>query len=214
MKLLEKYKYILFDAANTLIHKPSVWEKMFAVLEKHEITIAIDKLRYNHKLLSEIIDFPDRTSFEFYRGFNQQLILSLGIIPTDELLDELFSACKGLPWEKFDDTESLKEINIPMGVLSNFNKDLPQLVQQIFGDIFSDIISSEQLQLRKPSQEFYERAVAMTGFQKDEILYVGDSLKLDIIPANKIGVAALLIDRPGFFGPNNTTITDLYALTR
>src|SRR3954471_5882027 len=101
MKGLDQYKYILFDAANTLIHKPAVWEKMPAVLERHGITIAIDKLKYNHKLLSEIIDFPDRTSCEFYTEFNRQLLLSLGIIPTPALLDELFSACKGLPWEKF-----------------------------------------------------------------------------------------------------------------
>jgi FMN phosphatase YigB (HAD superfamily) len=214
MKELQYVSYILFDAANTLIHKPLLWEKILTVLNNQNIEIPLHKLQYNHKLLSEVIDFPDNTSKDFYTFFNTELLISLGIIPTDELIEELFLNCSYLPWEKFDDTDFLKGITIPVGVLSNFNNKLPVLLHSLFDVKFSDIIVSENLKQRKPSMEFYENAIEMTGCKRENILYVGDSLKLDIIPAKKSGINALLIDRIGFYPKSQFTISSLNELNK
>ena len=212
MKELKKYKYVLFDAANTLIHKPMLWEKILSVFEKYNIKIPLEKIQYNHKLISEIIDFPDRTSKDFYSLFNKELLISLGIIPSNELIDTLYTECSYLPWEKFSDTEFLKKIPVPIGVLSNFNKKLPELLESLFGNIFSDIIVSESSKMRKPTPEFYDYALTTIGFESKEILYIGDSLKLDVIPAKGAGFEALLINRNGFFGKNNFSINNIYEL--
>lgn len=192
-------KYLLFDAANTLIHKPVLWDKILAVLDRHNIHVPKETLIYHHKLLSEFIDFPDRTSKDFYLKFNHELLLSLGIEPNEQLLDEIFTACTYLDWERFEDTHFLADVNLPIGVLSNFNNNLTSLLNGLFGDIFSNIIVSEDVKARKPDTVFYEHAIQLIGLAPEEILYVGDSVKLDIIPANKLGLNTLLIDRPGIF---------------
>ncbi len=202
-------KYVLFDAANTLIYKPTLWENMLMVLHKHHIEISLDILQQRHKLLSEVIDFPDTTSRDFYRYFNSELLLTLGVIPTSALLDDIFSACNYLPWAKFSDTAILPDLGRPIGVLSNFNKGLPNLLVSLFGRIFSDIIVSEDLQIRKPDIAFYEAAVEVIGLAPESILYIGDSLKLDIIPAQEIGFKTALIDRLQLFTAYRNAIPQL-----
>ncbi|WP_312902354.1 HAD family hydrolase [Chryseobacterium taichungense] len=193
-------RIILFDAANTLIYKPALFYKMQSVLAKYSYEIEEVKLQYHHKLLSEIINFPDRTSKEFYKDFNTELLLSLGIIPSEEILNEIFNACSYLEWKAFDDLSILNELTIEKAVLSNFNSNLGSILDQLIGkEIFSEIIISENENYRKPSLEFYELALKKLNVNPEEVLYIGDSLKLDIIPTKELGIKSLLIDRQNIF---------------
>lgn len=198
-------KYLLLDVAGTLLHKPAVYGKMLGVLESHGHQIAMQHLKYNHKMLSEAIRFPDRTDSEFYRNFNAELLYSLGIVPTDALLDAVFSACTYLPWEKFDDTDVLTDIDLPVGILSNFNSTLKEKLNGYFGDVFTDVFVSEELGVAKPKIEFYQRALDKIGMAPQDILYVGDSFKLDLEPAQKVGMKAFVVDRENYF-PNNPSV--------
>ena len=195
----EPIRYILFDAANTLIHKPLFWNRMEAVFRRHGLRVDGRTLRVHHKLISELIEFPDKTSAEFYHQFNSELLLSLGILPEDALLKDIFDSCTYLPWEKFDDTAILSRAGLPMGVLSNFNNGLGRVMNDLFGDVFTDIIVSEERQLRKPDAAFYHLAQEAIGLPADQILYIGDSLKLDILPGMRMGWNVLLIDRLEIF---------------
>ncbi len=205
-------KYILFDVANTLIHKPLLWTRIRKVLEHRGIEISTEKLQYHHKFVSDFFDFPDRTNQDFYNLFNSSLLMSLGIRPDDILLDDIFANCTYLPWQAFEDTSSLKKLPVPIGVLSNFKTDLPQLLNSLFGDIFSDIIVSETVGLRKPNVDFYRYAINTIGIKPSEILYIGDSFKLDYIPADLLGMNSLLVDRISFYCDNTYTIRSLNQL--
>ncbi|GAB2975143.1 hypothetical protein GCM10027049_07070 [Mucilaginibacter puniceus] len=205
-------KYLLLDVAGTILHKPALFTKMQGVLTSHGHVIALNKLKYNHKLLSESIIFPDRTYSEFYRSFNAELLYSVGIIPTDMILNEIFEACSYLPWEKFDDTEALKAINIPTGILSNFNSSLKQQLTQLFGPIFSDIFVSEEMGVAKPSVEFYKLALDKINVDTKDILYIGDSFKLDMEPAMQLGIKSYVIDRDNFYQNSPHTITSLFDI--
>jgi len=206
-------RYILFDAANTLIHKPQLWSQMDTVLSAHGHRVPPELLKRNHKLLSESVHFPDRTSGDFYRRFNAELLYSLGIIPSEKLLDDLFSRCTYLPWEKFPDTEILLSLNVPLGVLSNFNSTLLELLENKFGRIFRDVLISENVGYGKPDPRFFQRAVEMSGVPAGQILYVGDSLKLDVQPAMAAGMKPLLIDRENIFPLAAGRMTSLEQLT-
>ena len=178
------------------MHKPDLWGGFSKVLKAHRIPVDDLELRRKHKILSEVIHFPDRTSESFYRSFNAEVLLSLGIIPNDELLKALFQECTYLPWEPFNDTFSLKNLNIRKAVLSNFNGTLGDKLESMFGGGFFDIIiGSEEQKLSKPDVRFYQRAVQLLDIAPEKILYIGDSLKLDVIPAASLGIAAWLIDR-------------------
>ncbi len=205
-------KYILWDAANTLIYKPDLWSEMGNALQKNKLRVDLHQLKCNHKLLSEVIQFPDNTSKDFYAKFNSELLLSLGIIPDEKILEDIFLGCSYLPWKPFVDTAILRKIQLPMGILSNFNKNLKDTIHEKFEDIFQDIIVSENAGLRKPDPLLYRYAIKQIGLPADNILYIGDSLKLDIIPALYLGINAVLIDRENFYlGYENriTTLADI-----
>ena len=202
-------KYLLFDAANTLIHKPNLWERILKVLQDNGYKINETELKLKHKLLSEIINFPDTTSRGFYEEFNSELLMALGIIPDENLLKELFEACSYLPWKAFDDCEEIKKLDIKKAVVSNFNSSLQEKLEGLIGEnIFNEYIVSEKENLRKPSLEFYVRALEKLNAKASEIIYIGDSLKLDVIPAKKLGIKALLIDRDNIYPSAKDRITN------
>ena len=133
-------EFVLFDAASTLIHKSELWARINVALANHGITVNELLLKIRHKLVSELIRFPDNTSADFYRHFNSELLYSIGITPNKLLLNDIFTACTHLKWGTFDDTEALKNINLPKGILSNFNSSLTKLNNEAFHDTFSKII--------------------------------------------------------------------------
>ena len=202
-------KYLLFDAANTLIYKPNLWERILKVLQDNGYKINETELKLRHKLLSEIINFPDTTSRGFYEEFNSELLMALGIIPDENLLKELFEACSYLPWQAFDDCEEITKLDIKKDVVSNFNSSLQEKLEGLIGEnIFDEYIVSEKENLRKPSLDFYTRALEKLNAEAGEIIYIGDSLKLDVIPAKKIGIKALLIDRDNIYPSAKDRITN------
>lgn len=194
-------KYIYFDVAGTLLEKPMLYANIQKSLADFGYDITIKDIKIKHKLVSELIHFPDRTDEMFYNKFNSEFLYVLGIVPTEELLKSIFKNCTYLPWQAFEDTQILKEINIPMGVISNFNTSLRDKLEHFFGPVFKDVFVSEELGVAKPNIAFYQEALNKIQLKPSEVLYIGDSVRLDYEPAYKIGFNVLIIDRDNFY-PN------------
>ena len=205
-------KYIFFDVSGTLMSKPSVFTNIIETLAKHGITISLQELKWKHKLLSEVILFPDRTDKYFYNKFNTELLRILGVLPTTELVNDIFESCTYLPWEIFEDTAALSEISLPKGIISNFDTSLKKKLNGYFGDIFEHVFGSEEFGISKPAITFYEAVLKKVGLPAGEILYVGDSIKLDIEPASKLGMKCLLIDRDSAFLNSSMRIDSLHDI--
>lgn len=194
-------KYIYFDVAGTLLEKPMLYANIQKSLADFGYDITIKDIKIKHKLVSELIHFPDRTDEMFYNKFNSEFLYVLGIVPTEELLKSIFKNCTYLPWQAFEDTQILKEINIPMGVISNFNTSLRDKLEHFFGPVFKNVFVSEELGVAKPNIAFYQEALSKIKLKPSEVLYIGDSVRLDYEPACKIGFNVLIIDRDNFY-PN------------
>lgn len=207
-------KYLLLDVAGTILYKPNLFEKINEALNSCGYFVSEEKLKYNHKLLSEAIKFPDRTDADFYKNFNSELLYSLGIVPTEELLEAIFKSCSYLPWEKFEDSAVLQEIEIPIGIISNFNSSLKEKLNQHFGPIFSDIFVSEEIGISKPSIEFYKKVLDKINVNPNDILYIGDSIKLDLKPALTLGIKSYIIDRDNFYSDSDYRIQSLFEIKK
>ena len=194
-------KYIYFDVAGTLLEKPLLYANIQKSLADFGYDITIKDIKIKHKLVSELIHFPDRTDEMFYTKFNSEFLYVLGIVPTEKLLKSIFKNCTYLNWQAFEDTQILREINIPMGVISNFNTSLRDKLEHFFGPIFKDVFVSEELGVAKPNIAFYQEALNKIQLKPSEVLYIGDSVRLDYEPAYKIGFNVLIIDRDNFY-PN------------
>ena len=206
---MSKYEYILFDVAGTLLYKPSFFDKILIILKDNGYEIKKEDFILKHKLLSETIKFPDRTDKEFYNFFNEELLYSLGVLPNNTLLNKIFTNCSYLPWEKFDDTEVLEKIKQPIGIISNFNNTLRSKLDASFDISFRNIIVSEEIGISKPDIEFYKRALEIIDVDPKKILYIGDSVKLDLYPATLCGIDTLVIDRDDFYPSLETKISKL-----
>ncbi len=193
-------KIIYFDVAHTLLYKPQVYEEILNILHKHDFNHSLAHVKEIHKLVSEVFIFPDVTSESFYTEFNASLLYALGVIPNDAILKDLFFACKNLPWEKFPDTVILDKLNFPLGIISNWNSKLKEQLAKYFNiDLFENIIISEKERLRKPTSDFYDLLLKDGKYKPEEIIYLGDSLKLDIAPGLSKGIRSILVDRDNFF---------------
>ena len=194
-------KSVFFDVANTLLEKPELFSRITGALEKNGHFVSQNDLRHVHKFLAEAFVFPDKTSREFYSEFNTHLLYALGIAPSETLLNDIFEACTYLPWRAFDDTAALSKIALPVGILSNWDSSLREKLQQHFSVDFKWILCSQVEGVKKPNPLFFKRMMDESGLEPSEILFVGDSMKLDVHPALQLGVKAVLIDRQNHF-PN------------
>lgn len=202
-------RYIYFDVAGTLLWKPALYANIQNSLRESGFECALDDIKMKHKLLSEVIDFPDRTDAVFYRYFNSELLCLLGIAPSDKLVSMIFKNCSYLPWEAFEDTEILNRLNVPVGIISNFNTSLKDKLGQFFGTVFQDVFVSEEFGIAKPDIRFYQKALEKISYRADEVLYIGDSIKLDLVPSEKIGFNTLIIDRDNFYPNSRNRISSL-----
>jgi len=201
---MSQIKAIYFDVANTLLQKQDLIINIDSILKLHGYTIPINHLERIHKQLSEIILFPDKTSFDFYQNFNKELLCSLSIVPNEEIIKDIFKACTYLPWSPFEDLKILDKIEHPKGVISNWDTSLPEKLSINFPNVhFGSILGSELKGFRKPNLKFYEIMIEESGLKPKEILYIGDSFKLDIIPAKSLGVTSILIDRLNIYPYTN-----------
>lgn len=187
-------KFFFLDVANTLLHKPGILDGWLEVLQGDGHEVDREMLRRVHKLVSELVEFPDRTSKSFYEEFNAKILISLGLEPNPLLLEKLFSRLSYAAWEPFEDTQYLKSIDQPLGIISNWDRSLVSKLE-IIGLSFNPIVGSEELGFKKPHPDIFKAALSHLGESYDQIYYVGDSIQLDMIPARKAGLIPILIDR-------------------
>lgn len=209
------YKYIFFDVANTLLNKPDLLPRIQAVLKEEGIELPDAFVAERHRYLSEIIRFPDKTSSAFYKDFNREFLLLLGLMPDQVLADKIFAACTYLPWQPFADTTVLSQLPVPVGIISNWDKSLGDKLQTYFSRPFFKIIGSEDSGVRKPDLAIYKAALEGLDCPAEQVLFVGDSIRLDIAPAKELGIEAVLIDRdklwPYFNGKRVEDLSELLA---
>ena len=207
-------KFIFFDVAQTLLWKPTVHLEIEAFCKKNGVNISNDEIIKRHRILSEVTHFPDKTSREFYIEFNYKLLLALGFVATKDLAEELFNNCSYKLWSAFEDCKAIKDLNVPVGILSNWDKSLADKLSDFFPQIqFTEMVISSVVGFQKPSQEIFDYAIKASGVDPREIIFVGDSIRLDYVPARATGIRSILLDRDKVFeGFNGERIESIQQL--
>lgn len=192
-------KAVFFDVAHTLLEKPAIMPALHAALARHGVEVPLPELVARHRLLMEAIVFPDRTSREFYAEFNAALVRAVGALPTTALLDDMFDSCSYQPWVPYADARAIAGLALPRGILSNWDTTLEEKLRTLLGISFDWVLGSEDQRLRKPDPAFFRLACHSTGLPPEQIAFVGDSMRLDIEPALRLGFRTILLDRDNLF---------------
>ena len=82
-----------------------------------------------------------------------------------------------------------------LGVGSNGNSDTARC--GLSGEFAFEVYAHVGGVPAKPHPEFFTRLAAAAGVEPDEIVYVGDSLDQDVVPAKAAGMRAVWVDRAG-----------------
>lgn len=105
-------------------------------------------------------------------------------------------------WPAYSDTAAgLKALQAraKIGALSNIdNASLASSCEKISIE-FDIVVTAERVGAYKPSWEHFNTAIADLegmGIPRERILHVGQSLRADIAPANKLGLKSAWINRP------------------
>ena len=134
----------------------------------------------------------------FYQEYNKQLFKRLGIGGFDGFYDFYCSIEKewALDRSVFEVFKFLKDMKITIGLLSNFDSNLEDVLENLkILNMLDFVVVSAKIGLEKPNIEFYEYAKSIYNINVDETIYVGDSYELDYIPASEAGFTSFLIDR-------------------
>jgi FMN phosphatase YigB (HAD superfamily) len=100
---------------------------------------------------------------------------------------------------------SMLAARVPLGVVSNGFVDIQYRKLEALGirNLFSSIVLSDELGIRKPDVRIFQEAMRQIGKPPRECLYVGDSYKYDIAGAAAAGMQTCWFRRREISSPGN-----------
>ena len=210
--------FVFFDAGNTLITShfridtiyASTFRKYGADLPEGDAARAVlgprisDVWRAAQEALREGEDRYSLPGGEraFWRRFVDEIAdraeLTFDRQGAFEELYEYYTRAEA--WDVYEDVRptlvSLAAAKVRMGVISNWDRRLPTLLDTLgLASYFDPIVVSAIEQVEKPSPELYTRAAARAGVDPARCLHIGDSEPLDIEGGRAAGMEALLVVR-------------------
>lgn len=207
---MSEIKSVFFDVDGTLTYskKPNYmvfWDVIvaegFSDVEQETVKKAFEKtkkiyLEEGHKWK----DDPGR----IYRDLNKIQLAHCSIEPSEKLVDSIQDAYKDARNQAlYDDVlptlEKLKQKKLAVGSLTGgLTVDIEHRLQLLgIKDFFEHIIATGTMDFNKPDPRAFQYILEPTGFAPDEVLYVGNDYKMDIVGAENAGMKAILIDRKG-----------------
>jgi putative hydrolase of the HAD superfamily len=217
---LSGIEWVVFDAVGTLFFAdPPVHMAYHRIGRKYGSTITPELAlkRFREAFVRPSDDL--RTSPEREREFWKSLVAQ--VLPDVQNAD----ACFNDLWEHFtkpsswflyldfeETSEQLRSRGLKLAIASNFDERLHPVC-----DGHADLCAidkrfvSSEIGWKKPAREFFEAVIQGCGVPASKILFVGDDLHVDILPARHAGMHALLIDRSQSGGEGLESLTDLLA---
>ena len=211
------FKAIGFDWAYTLVDlgredDRTPLKKIFLFLDQKNISLPDfeEFLDMNRKIFRPMIEESRITHQEArFEVALQKLMSYFEIQLSDEVtlnkLLEIYYLEVYLERKVYPDVvsvlSSLKKMGVRMGIISNTTNPIfmKERERQATGlkHFFEFAIYSSDTIYRKPHPSIFESAVAYLGMNPKEILFVGDSIFMDVVGAQGIGMKSAWLNREG-----------------
>ncbi|MGO8684787.1 MAG: haloacid dehalogenase type II [Thermoleophilia bacterium] len=195
---LRSFDVLTFDCFGTLID----WERgllsaLHAVLNEHRLVAGDDTLLESYASHEAALE---RGEFRHYRdvlaGSFLGVCAELGFSPTaDEEAGFVDSIGQ---WPAFADAAvalARLQTTYRLAVITNCDDDLFAVTSRKLGVTFDWVVTAEQAHSYKPSLWTFEFALARIGVPPERVLHVAQSLYHDHVPARRLGLATVWIDR-------------------
>lgn len=214
MKNLKHIRLVTFDVTGTLLRfRSSPSQQYVEVAESFGYTISHGLLATSfateYKLMEKRHPNYGKTTYGMtYTDWWRVLVANTFLkcnrsIPKDELLkisNELIKQFKTeKSWMLVDGTVELitkiKEAGIFVGVISNFDGGLDEILKNMKLPEFDFVLSSYKCGAVKPNPLIFQTALKMAGNVKaHHSLHIGDNFELDYLGAKNAGWSAVLVN--------------------
>lgn len=208
---LETIRAVFFDFGDTLASLSPTKEDLFLqAAASLGIKLSLPVVRRAYQIVDfhnkySSVNLKDRAAF--YRSYNEQLCEALGVSSHfDQLQPGLVTNFKEKKsWQLLEDVPQiltrLQQRRIPLAIVANWDRDLPELTEQLgIREFFGTIVSSQQAGVEKPDPAIFNRALENMSLSADEsVLYLGNEYRADVMGARSAGLLPVLIDRFGLY---------------
>ncbi|MCU0552168.1 MAG: HAD family hydrolase [Leptolyngbya sp. Prado105] len=207
---------VFFDAVGTLFGvRGSVGQVYREISQKHGVEVdaaSLDLAFYESFKASPPCTFPGVDILEipqleqqWWNTIAQQTFDRVGVLDqfadfSDFFADLYYHFETAKPWFIYPDTiptlEKLRRLNIPLGVLSNFDSRLYKVLKALnLEDFFESITISTEVGVAKPDPKIFAIALEKHDCKPENAWHIGDSKREDYEAANAAGLRGVLLDR-------------------
>ena len=225
---ITQIKFVIFDVGQTLLFlTPSSEEVLLARCQQLAIDVELEDLKRGCKVgelwIAETIrqeqrGAPRMSDEEFDMKW-EYVVLEEALKGRKKDVDDLVKKLREVqgpaqnwkaPPETYTVLDGLQANGLPLGIVSNFFKTLPDLCRKVgIADYFDFIIASEEVGISKPDPKILHMALQRAQVKAKEVVYVGDH-PFDILCAKKVPMPIIWFNKDNDPLPDSfTTYPDL-----
>lgn len=140
----------------------------------------------------------------FKRRNAEQTAGELGIQAPSEVLAEVSE--RRISFQPYPESETvleeLKDLGVPLYVVSNWDIELEKVLEGLgWMHFFDGIVASAALGVEKPRREIYDEALHLAGVPADRAVMVGNDPVSDVEGASEAGIDSVFVNRKGSEAP-------------
>ena len=210
-------KAVFFDFFNTLVGYDPPREQIEAnILREMGIDtdpesllrpiLAADEFLYQEHARYPLGKRSQEETMALYIQYHGIIFKEAGLEASQELVADILKKWmrSDLKVVLFDDVvpalTHLKELGLILGLISNVDRDITPLYQQLgLPNWLQLIVTSQEVGFTKPHPKIFQAALKQAGVKPSEAIYVGDQYQYDIVGANEAGMRGILLDRSDLF---------------
>ena len=186
-----KLKLIIFDLFGTLVFSVEKLkrEDFFAFYQKLGIELKTEKdIKLFTSLFSQLM-----TQSAGWQDFSQKLLEKVIQKTDQEIVNKLTNFFKeNIVYQLYDDAKEIIELSYQKAILTSA---APFLFSNLGLEKYFEIFTPRETKFLKPDPRAFLVVLNKLKVKPEEVLMVGDEVERDLIPAQKLGMKAILIDR-------------------
>jgi 2-haloacid dehalogenase len=192
-----KFKVLSFDCYGTLIDWESgILRAVRPVLETHGIRQPDAQILDLYAQLESEAEGGEFKNYKSILTVLKGIGEETGFEPTPEEMNCLVEAVPH--WKPFPDTvRALKALkkHFKLAILSNIDDDLIAYSLKHLKVEFDRVITAQQIKSYKPSLNNFQEMIDKIGLPGEKILHVAQSIYHDIVPAKRMGLSTIWVNR-------------------
>lgn len=220
-----RFSVVTFDCYGTLIDwETGILSALHPMFERHRISMSDQEILERYAEYETGAEAGEYISYRMVlRTVLRRFANQFHVTPTEHDVHCLEQSIQH--WQPFDDTvEALQALQTKyrLAVISNIDNDLFSITAKHLKVTFDTVITAQQMNSYKPSQNNFQEAIKRLSVSPNRILHVAQSLYHDVAPAKVCGITTVWVNRRsgkqgfGATPPSSVTpdieVTDLRAL--